>query len=1758
MEHEYSSSSGGSSASVLSKHWTAQDPTTAQFYPGGAAKWVFVAAYLLRPSTTNGAVRYVGGDTGLGTSSGTTDSVTLDTTPESGDAIFAGHMNDAKQVSYTSWDHGSFSLTEDYELDAGSGGPSNYSTGAFASGITTQTGTDVSCDHDNDGNYWSMIAGIFREFVKPELTGFRFRAISGSETSSKWYKATNEDIDFGEDDSGEFRLRLLIAGGDTLPSTTDWRVTCSYNGGQRFRVGPYTDYVSESSGPISATTTQQIGSGTFTSGKLVSSRSTIENVGLESGKETELEWTLGIEPDDVVTTDTLDFNVEVVDSVLGNYPLVPTEIGRITVNPVSLDQKAFRFRNDDDDEVDASWRQLVNVDDEFDTGTDDQIRVRFAIESKGGAAGYVLQDQSYIFESKNGGTWVGVGTTGDWAGASSSWIPTNVPTTQQISSPDVFYDIGTALDNVAFGAALTLSDTDYPTAEYEFTIKPQNTLSVDDYYDFAIRRGSAGGLLEIYTETPRLTILASQPITVNKAAETESVKPVVIKLPIKLSVGTASETEAAVVMPVGASTTVTVGTASEAEQTQPVVSTAVTVSVGTASEAEQAQPVVSTTVVVVVDKIGIGRLHFDGTSWLETDGDGLLNATDDLEIHALVKVMTLPPLGLGIQESIVHKYDSGGYYMSIRDSYSGSWFMFGHGSYNAPSDDDAINLGEPVWLRVDTFGDPESFSFFRSTDPPDETPSWTAWGDGSTSQEIWGVSANLFIGRPNSGYLPAFLQDTYVYAIWIYIDGNLEAHPDFRNKDQGDWSTVDVTDVTDDVGTTWFTTSKPTWVDDEHERVLSVKAHVTVPVEAASETETAVAVDMSQTSGATAADTATETEAVQIVTPVATVSVSVAAVSETETPSTVTVFQAANVTVVATSETETAVAVSPIAGPVSVSVTAASETEAAYSLHGHRSIIATSESELAKPVDSIQEQFVTVTTASETVTAQGVSVTTVVSVGVAVAVEIEGAQNVQANVEISVGSVSEAETAQSVDYTSTVTVSAVTVAESETVQSVVIAGVVDVGVQTTSEAESVTVVIGRVAQTVSIAVPFELETTRAVTMDTDTVIAVGAAEESESAATLSLALGVQTAAESDTAMSIFGHRWVIWAPETEAVQPVAVVQQQFAAVTVASEFSSSQPVKIDRTVAVVTSSEVEAANSLNADVTVQVNVVSEAEAGQIVSSLTSTAIQVSVSSETESVKIASNGLSVVVVPEVEAAATVSVVQQQFVAVVAATETEAVRGIFDSRSVLTATESETVTEVTVGRVFPVVAASEADTPRAVSILQQQIVVVGISAEAEAVTTVSPHTGVIVQVATAIETEAVRGAHPVRLLLPGQEVEAAQPVAVASTVSTQVSTTSETEAAQPVVTEVATVIVGAAETESTQAVAVASPVTILVATAAETEAAIVVSTLTGTAVAVSVASETEAVQSIAIDVTVPISFASEIEAARALFGHRSILATVETEWVSEVSVIQEQILTTGTVTETEVSRLASIGLTANTAAETEASQDVQVNVKIAVGLAAVTDSAVSVTATAKTDVPVGTSSIFEYAGQVLADQAGAPQSIGTAASSETETTQTVDSYQSQTAIVQTAGEVEAVQAVVPVNVAVVALATEADTAEPVTVTTVVTIPVGIASEGEAAARALTGRVVLVTSSGETETTYAAPVLAERFVVTAVAGEVESVVSIGFVLQLPGVVEVEAATIVSGYITENFPYRNRVQSRENRTDATSRENKTSTSTSVRGVGS
>jgi hypothetical protein len=187
----------------------------------------------------------------------------------------------------------------------------------------------------------------------------------------------------------------------------------------------------------------------------------------------------------------------------------------------AIEQSDFRFRNDDNDEADATWKAAVNVDIAIpDENT--VVRIRHVLKNSGGdfpngpPNGPQRSSHWQLRYSKNSGSYVNVSSTSpNVQGYDSTNITGNEVTTQQLGGGT--FDVGKMAENGI--STIEIADVDVLSGretELEWVVQ---VIAADvangDTLDFRIyaNPGRLIGAIDTYTEVGRITIQASQTLT---------------------------------------------------------------------------------------------------------------------------------------------------------------------------------------------------------------------------------------------------------------------------------------------------------------------------------------------------------------------------------------------------------------------------------------------------------------------------------------------------------------------------------------------------------------------------------------------------------------------------------------------------------------------------------------------------------------------------------------------------------------------------------------------------------------------------------------------------------------------------------------------------------------------------------------------------------------------------------------------------------------------------------------------------------------------------------------------------------------------------------------------------------------------------------------------------------------------------------------------------------------------------------------------
>lgn len=218
----------------------------------------------------------------------------------------------------------------------------------------------------------------------------------------------------------------------------------------------------------------------------------------------ENEFALTIVSADVSDTDLIEIKVTDAGTDLDSYGTADTNIPQITVNVPAvpaLDQKVFRFQDNDANEATAAWLAAQGIDVDVD---DHKIFLaRIGIQETGGAAASGFAPQ----------LWGELNAVGGYARLDETTDLRAYLSTFQTDDETVGSRL-TGLTGTNVDGRLDEGDGEMTTsvnipasgnAEFVWVLLLKRKLADNDFYDLRMRDG-AGAVLNAYTDTPRVTM----------------------------------------------------------------------------------------------------------------------------------------------------------------------------------------------------------------------------------------------------------------------------------------------------------------------------------------------------------------------------------------------------------------------------------------------------------------------------------------------------------------------------------------------------------------------------------------------------------------------------------------------------------------------------------------------------------------------------------------------------------------------------------------------------------------------------------------------------------------------------------------------------------------------------------------------------------------------------------------------------------------------------------------------------------------------------------------------------------------------------------------------------------------------------------------------------------------------------------------------------------------------------------------------------
>jgi hypothetical protein len=278
---------------------------------------------------------------------------------------------------------------------------------------------------------------------------FRWRYDDGDETAAAWRAAVNVDPATILPDV-VYRMRVLIQeyGGAAGAPNDTFNLWFRINAGTWTPVATAGNAVRRGGSQLvdGNDTTQQIGSGTFVSNNDGQSDNTSVTcpTAIGANEEIEVEFSFFVRYEQISDSDVVEFRVQHTGGAdyLDDY----VNTSSVTIDKPAyqrLEQKAYRFRDDDGTEVTASW--LAALDTEIAMASDTTFRLRYVIEEEYGEDWYLTASGpngmrfSWWFRI-NGGSWTLMSGTTPVGFDNTSQLVNGGDTTQQLGSGSFLAD----------------------------------------------------------------------------------------------------------------------------------------------------------------------------------------------------------------------------------------------------------------------------------------------------------------------------------------------------------------------------------------------------------------------------------------------------------------------------------------------------------------------------------------------------------------------------------------------------------------------------------------------------------------------------------------------------------------------------------------------------------------------------------------------------------------------------------------------------------------------------------------------------------------------------------------------------------------------------------------------------------------------------------------------------------------------------------------------------------------------------------------------------------------------------------------------------------------------------------------------------------------------------------------------------------------------------------------------------------------------
>jgi hypothetical protein len=355
--------------------------------------------------------------------------------------------------------------------------------------------------------------------VSLDQKSYRFRNDDGGEAAATWIAAINTAISLAEDANFRLRFEIQETGGTEATLLADRQSKLQY----RKNGGAWNDVDGTSLNIRSALsthfadadpTTNQLtaGTGTFTAGTIREGQTaTTVDPSIPASGHTEHEYMLNLRGVDVDPSDVIDLRIVRLN---GNPLDTYTQTAQLTVAGVGggtpvLDQKAYRFRNDDGSESAATWKAAQNTN--VTLSEDATFRLRFEVQETAGNPASTFDHRQYKLQHRrNNGTWDDTGPSSLVIRTiASTHVVPDEATTNQLTAGTGTFSAGAVDEDDGALTVASIAASGHTEVEFVLILRGADVEGADTI-QLRLRRLS-GNPLDTYTQTPTVTVESAAP-----------------------------------------------------------------------------------------------------------------------------------------------------------------------------------------------------------------------------------------------------------------------------------------------------------------------------------------------------------------------------------------------------------------------------------------------------------------------------------------------------------------------------------------------------------------------------------------------------------------------------------------------------------------------------------------------------------------------------------------------------------------------------------------------------------------------------------------------------------------------------------------------------------------------------------------------------------------------------------------------------------------------------------------------------------------------------------------------------------------------------------------------------------------------------------------------------------------------------------------------------------------------------------------------